>query len=73
MSVATLKADYQDTSPIRRVHFVTPDPNSSDTNPSLVVDHYRYIDGLGETRASIEHVDTQANSTQWLLSGVHGR
>jgi RHS repeat-associated protein len=76
-----LTAQYTDSPLVHLVHYRTGygQDNSGTTAPGYL-DHYRYIDGLGETRAMVDAVDPTAYTaalssngaaTQWVISGVH--
>jgi len=69
LSDVAFDADYDDTPPVRRVHFQTVD--GADT-ARFFVDHYLFKDGLGDTLERIDQAGTQA-STQWIVSGMHTR
>jgi RHS repeat-associated protein len=73
-TTAVLYADYADTSPIHSIHLRTGFglDTGSQVAPTFV-DHYRYLDGLGETRAQLDEVDPShhVNNGSWVLSGVH--
>jgi RHS repeat-associated protein len=76
-------ADYNDTGPVRRVHFQTGDGSEIQNNgplvpptthpPSIFVDHYRYLDGLGDTLEAIDPIDPSGTGSLWAVSGMHTR
>lgn len=76
-TLLSYSADYSDVGPVRRVHFQTPDgiiQNGSTTfNPTIMVDHYRYVDGFGDTLVAIDQAGSVLNGSQWLVSGMHTR
>jgi RHS repeat-associated protein len=68
-----LTATYVDVAPVRLVTVMTgygPDTGAS-AAPGFTA-HYRYIDGLGETRAVVDAIDPSVRGYQtWSISGVH--
>ncbi len=68
---------YDDAGPIRHVHHEVADGlvvtgTPATQSPAKFVTHDDYLDGLGETRATIDQVSGKvAEGTQLLLSGTH--
>ena len=70
MSSTALTADYQDTAGVHRVHFTTV---AGDDSAPTSVDHYQYLDGLGDTIETIDQAGSPTTGTQWIVSGMHSR
>ena len=74
---AALLADYQDTGPIRRVHFLTIQsvgPHGKLALPvGIYADHYRYLDAFGDTLAALDRVGSDADGMKYTVSGAHTR
>jgi RHS repeat-associated protein len=69
LSAVAMKADYDDTPPVRRVHSQT--VNGPDAAPSFV-DHYTYIDGFGGVMERIDEASPSSGSTpRWIASKLH--
>jgi RHS repeat-associated protein len=68
-----LTASYVDTGPVRTVMVHTGyGPDQGTAKAFGYASHYRYVDGLGETRAVVDQVDPSVHQGQgWILSGVH--
>lgn len=62
---------YNDAGLIRSVHFQTVNGGGNDT--VSYVDHYRFIDGFGDTIAALDDAGSPAAfaPSTWLVSGVH--
>jgi RHS repeat-associated protein len=73
MTTQALTAQYYDTGPIRTLATQTATGVDSGASvPAQTTTRYRYIDGLGETRAIVDQVDPASHGGQgWVLSGVH--
>lgn len=68
-----LTASYTDVAPVRMIEVQTGyGADTGATGASGFLSHYRYVDGLGETRAVVDGVDPSIhNGSSWVLSGVH--
>ncbi len=68
-----LTASYTDVAPVRVVAVQTGyGPDTGASSASGFTSHYRYVDGLGETRAVVDAIDPSTHGGQvWTVSGVH--
>lgn len=73
LTTRVLTASYRDVAPVRLVIVSTGyGVDTGATVASGFTSHYRYIDGLGETRAVVDAIDPTTHPGQsWTVSGVH--
>ena len=65
-------ADYQDVSPISRVHVSMGAGLAGSGAAPTFTDHYLYVDGLGDSRASVDAVEPATHQGQsWVIAGLH--
>ena len=72
-TVAEVYADYQDVGPVHQVHVRTGSGlDDGSSTAAAYVDHYEYLDGLGQPLASLDATDPSSHQGhQWTMSGAH--
>jgi RHS repeat-associated protein len=71
-TTVVFQAEYQDTKPVRRVHTRTGSGLGGGTAAASFTDHYRYVDGLGATRAVVDAIDPDTHDgSTFVTSGVY--